>query len=145
MGPSWPPEGPTQKSDGEGHVVGERAQVVVVAVVILRGGGGGRRGAWRERKQLQQPWLLCGGVWALPLRQFDQIKRGGNGWGQSLGGSHSSLDDSASEDDDDDDAGKEFITSPAKTLRDSFLGNQTESSIIFICIIMCPSSYKDKP
>lgn len=64
MGPSWPPAGPTQKSDGEGHVAGERAQVVVV---ILRGGGGGRRGAWRERKQLQQPWLLCGGVWCLPV------------------------------------------------------------------------------
>lgn len=74
---------------------------------------------------------------------FDQIKRGGNGWVPSVGGSHSSLDESASEDDDE--AGKEFITSPAKTLGDSFLVNQTESSIIFICIIMCPSSYKDKP
>lgn len=83
MGTSWPPEGPTQMSEGEGHVAGERAQA---AVVILRGGGGGRRGAWRERKQLQlqQPWLLCGGVWpSLPLCDcpFDQIKRGGNGWG----------------------------------------------------------------
>lgn len=74
MGPSWPPEGPTYMSYGEGRVAGKRAQVVVV--VILKGGGGGRRGAWRERKQ---PWLLCGGVWPLPLCQFDQIKRGGKG------------------------------------------------------------------
>lgn len=62
-----------------------------------------------------------------------------------MGGAHSSLDDSASLEDDDDEAGKELITSPAKTLGDSFLVNQTESSIIFICIIMCPSSYKNKP
>lgn len=66
--------------------------------------------------------------------------------GPSVSGSHSSLDESASGEDDDE-AGKEFITSPAKTLGDSFLVNQTESThqASYSFVFMCPSSYKDKP